>query len=114
MEMIGRAHASSRQEVGARDCAHDGAVAQHGCQVVAGAGARAAEVPPFAAAHEAHAASRAHRAGVEGRRAPAQARAPHGGYSRLTDFIRAWREGEGQAAQSTAFMPLAFELGEAF
>ncbi|MCC7059245.1 MAG: IS21 family transposase [Burkholderiaceae bacterium] len=35
-----------------------------------------------------------------------------GGYSRLTDFIRAWRDGEGQSV--TAFVPLAFELGEAF
>jgi transposase len=37
-----------------------------------------------------------------------------GGYSRLTDFIRAWRQGEGQALKTTAFVPLAFELGEAF
>jgi transposase len=37
-----------------------------------------------------------------------------GGYSRLTDFIRAWREGEGQAVNAKAFVPLAFELGEAF
>jgi transposase len=37
-----------------------------------------------------------------------------GGYSRLTDFIRAWREGVGQALNTTAFVPLAFELGEAF
>src|SRR5436190_15921860 len=37
-----------------------------------------------------------------------------GGYSRLTDFIRAWRQGEGMAANTTAFVPLAFELGEAF
>jgi transposase len=37
-----------------------------------------------------------------------------GGYSRLTDFIRAWRQGEGQAVKTTAFVPLAFELGEAF
>jgi transposase len=37
-----------------------------------------------------------------------------GGYSRLTDFIRAWREGQGQALSTTAFVPLAFELGEAF
>jgi transposase len=37
-----------------------------------------------------------------------------GGYSRLTDFIRAWREGEGQALNTRAFVPLAFELGEAF
>jgi transposase len=37
-----------------------------------------------------------------------------GGYSRLTDFIRAWRQGEGMALNTTAFVPLAFELGEAF
>jgi transposase len=37
-----------------------------------------------------------------------------GGYSRLTDFIRAWREGAGLALNTTAFVPLAFELGEAF
>lgn len=37
-----------------------------------------------------------------------------GGYSRLTDFIRAWRQGEGQAAATKAFVPLAFEWGEAF
>ena len=37
-----------------------------------------------------------------------------GGYSRLTDFIRAWRHGEGQGAATKAFVPLAFELGEAF
>ncbi len=37
-----------------------------------------------------------------------------GGYSGVTDFVRAWRKGEGQAANVTAFVPLAFELGEAF
>jgi len=37
-----------------------------------------------------------------------------GGYTRVTDFIRAWRQGEGQSVASTAFVPLAFELGEAF
>jgi len=37
-----------------------------------------------------------------------------GGYSRVTDFVRAWRQGEGQSVSSTAFVPLAFELGEAF
>jgi transposase len=37
-----------------------------------------------------------------------------GGYSRLNDFIRAWRESAGQALNTTAFVPLAFELGEAF
>ncbi len=37
-----------------------------------------------------------------------------GGYSRLTDFIREWRLGVGQAALVNAFVPLSFELGEAF
>ena len=37
-----------------------------------------------------------------------------GGYTRLTDFVRAWRQGEGQGAAMNAFVPLAFELGEAF
>src|SRR3990172_2197492 len=35
-----------------------------------------------------------------------------GGYSRVTDFIRDWREREGKAPR--AFVPLKFELGEAF
>jgi len=37
-----------------------------------------------------------------------------GCYSRLTDFIRTWRQGEGQSLKTTAFVPLAFALGEAF
>jgi len=37
-----------------------------------------------------------------------------GGYSRVTDFVRAWRQGEGQSISTKAFVPLAFELGEAF
>jgi transposase len=37
-----------------------------------------------------------------------------GGYTRVTDFIRSWRQGEGQAATVNAFVPLAFELGEAY
>jgi hypothetical protein len=32
----------------------------------------------------------------------------------VTDFVRAWRQGEGQSASANAFVPLAFELGEAF
>ena len=35
-----------------------------------------------------------------------------GGYSRVTDFVRGWRAGAGKEVQ--AFMPLTFELGEAF
>ncbi len=37
-----------------------------------------------------------------------------GGYSAVTDFVRAWRQGEGLAVNVTAYVPLAFELGEAF
>ena len=37
-----------------------------------------------------------------------------GCYSRVTDFIRAWRQGEGKGAAIKAFVPLSFELGEAF
>ena len=34
------------------------------------------------------------------------------GYTRVIDFIRAWRAGEGKGIK--AFVPLKFELGEAF
>jgi transposase len=37
-----------------------------------------------------------------------------GGYSAVTDFIRAWRRQEGLAATANAFIPLAFDLGEAY
>jgi len=37
-----------------------------------------------------------------------------GGYSRVTDFIRAWLAGQGRATATHAFVPLSFELGEAF
>ena len=37
-----------------------------------------------------------------------------GCYSRVTDFVRAWRQGEGQSISAKAFVPLAFELGQAF
>ena len=37
-----------------------------------------------------------------------------GGYTRVTDFIRAWRQAEGQSLSANAFVPLAFELGEAY
>jgi hypothetical protein len=37
-----------------------------------------------------------------------------GSYSRVTDFVRAGRHGEGQSISTAAFVPLAFELGEAF
>jgi len=38
----------------------------------------------------------------------------NGGYSRVTDFVRAWRQGEGAGVVARAFVPLSFELGEAF
>ena len=37
-----------------------------------------------------------------------------GGYTQLTDFIRAWRANQGGVAVGKAFVPLTFELGEAF
>ena len=36
-----------------------------------------------------------------------------GGYTRQTDFIREWRAEQGKLASTNAFVPLAFELGEA-
>ena len=35
-----------------------------------------------------------------------------GGYTRVTDYIRAWRANEGKGIK--AFVPLKFDLGEAF
>src|SRR5262245_41545718 len=41
--------------------------------------------------------------------------AGYGGcYSRLTDYIRDWRAKQGGAAVGEAYVPLSFELGEAF
>jgi transposase len=37
-----------------------------------------------------------------------------GGYTRLTDFVRQWRQAEGAVTSRSAFVPLRFELGEAF
>jgi len=37
-----------------------------------------------------------------------------GGYTRVTDFVRAWRQAQGASATGGAFVPLAFELGEAY
>lgn len=35
-----------------------------------------------------------------------------GGYTRVSDFIREWRENSGRALASRAFVPLKFELGD--
>jgi transposase-like protein len=43
-----------------------------------------------------------------------QAEGYAGCYSRVTDFVRAWRVGDGQASGRSAFVPLAFEWGEAY
>ncbi len=37
-----------------------------------------------------------------------------GGYSRLTDYIRQWRAERGGLQMGDAYVPLSFELGEAF
>ncbi len=37
-----------------------------------------------------------------------------GGYTRVTDFVRAWRRSAAQAGSASAFVPLSFEWGEAF
>jgi transposase len=42
-----------------------------------------------------------------------QAQRYRGGYSAVTDFVRAWHE-QSRQSPSKAFVPLSFELGEAF
>ncbi|OIQ97613.1 integrase core domain protein [mine drainage metagenome] len=37
-----------------------------------------------------------------------------GCYSRVTDYIRSWRQSEGKGTATKAFVPLRFEFGEAF
>ena len=37
-----------------------------------------------------------------------------GSYSRVTEFVRHWREDAGQTARKAAYIPLKFVLGEAF
>ena len=37
-----------------------------------------------------------------------------GGYTLVSDFIRAWRRAAGQSGAGRAFVPLKFDLGEAF
>ena len=43
-----------------------------------------------------------------------QALGYEGGYTRLTDYIRAWRDEQGKVGATSAFVPLSFELGDAF
>ena len=77
------------------------------------------KLAPFVATLKQALKADAHRPRHERRMARAllvqlQAQGYSGGYSRLTDFIRTWRLGEGQAVLTTAFVPLKFELGDAF
>jgi transposase len=43
-----------------------------------------------------------------------QAQGYDGAYSRLTDYLRAWRADQGKVSSSHAFVPLSFEPGDAF
>ena len=61
---------------------------------------------------DAHRAKHARRSG-KALFAQIQAQGYRGGYSAVTDFIREWRE-ESVKDPTKAFVPLSFELGEAF
>ena len=76
-----------------------------------------AKLAPYQAEIEQALKADSHRIKQNRRRAKAlliqiQARGYTGGYSQLTAFIRQWRGKEGKALK--AFVPLRFELGEAF
>ena len=61
---------------------------------------------------DAHRAKNARRSG-KALFAQIQAQGYRGGYSAVTDFIRAWRV-DSAKDPAKAFVPLSFELGEAF
>ena len=61
---------------------------------------------------DAHRAKQARRSG-KALFAQIQAQGYRGGYSAVTDFLRSWRE-ESSKDLTKAFVPLSFELGEAF
>ena len=118
MDMIGKVRRMHcrEQEVGARDRA--AARACRATRCASGCKAPVLEAPKYRrerGAGQAHAVPRGAQAGAEGRRAPAQARAAHGAgavrrrsrpratpaaTARVTDFIRAWRQGEGQSVST--------------
>lgn len=129
MDMIGRIRRlHSRQQVSARDRAYHGVVAQHVAKWLQGPldgppKYRRGEQPgKLTAFHEALRqalqadARRPRHERRTGRALYAELKAADydGGYTRVTDFIRAWRQGEGQGAANNAFIPLAFALGEAY
>ena len=81
--------------------------------------ARENKLTPFHDALQRALKADAHRPAKERRTAlalygEAKAAGYQGCYSRVTDFVRAWREGAGKGAAAKAFVPLNFELGEAF
>ena len=71
------------------------------------------ESPKLALEVDAH-RSRHERPAARALHAHIKAEGYAGGYSRVTYFVRAWRQGDGQSISNKAFVPLAFELGEAF
>jgi hypothetical protein len=131
MDMIGRIrrlHSREEQEVGARDCAHDGAVAQHGpsgctapmwmARRSTGAASSPSKLTPFHDVLRQALKADARRPRHERRTARAlyteiKARATTAATAgdRLHPRLA---PGEGQTAVANAFVPLAFELGEAF
>jgi transposase len=77
------------------------------------------KLTPFAQALQEALKADAHRPRQERRTARAlhaelQAMGYEGGYTRLTDYIRAWRDEQGKVSASSAFVPLSFDLGDAF
>ena len=82
-------------------------------------GPMSVKLTPFAAAIEQALEADAHRPKRDRRTGKAlhqeiSAAGYAGGYSRLTDFIREWRARRDGAGTAGAFVPLAFEMGEAF
>jgi transposase len=116
------------REVDQRDRAADESVAQHDQEVAEGAAGaepkyRRREMPtklaPFVEALDKALKADGHRPRHERRTARAlhvelQALGYDGGYTRLTDYIRAWRDEQGKVSATSAFVPLSFELGDAF
>ena len=82
-------------------------------------GPMAVKLTPFAVAIEQALEADAHRPRKDRRTGKAlhkeiSAAGYAGGYSRLTDFIREWRARREGAGTAGAFVPLAFEMGDAF
>lgn len=77
------------------------------------------KLTPFIVQLEQALATDAHRPKKERRTARAlheelKAAGYSGGYSRLTDYVRQWRAQQGAGGARSAYVPLAFAMGEAF